>query len=284
MFEPKEVNKQPIGQEPSLSLEQQELLARQQAQEEVKVLETERAFRRGVVTIRDIIAPSAFKVDINYVRLGTLFARTMFVVTYPRYVTVGWFAPIINYSLPLDIAMFFYPVDSTLVLKQLKRKVGVIEAQIISDREKGSPRDPIRETALADIEALRDSLSQGTEKFFQYALYISVYAPTKEELDIASDKIENLLGAHLVISRKTLYQAEQGFNSTMPLGNDDLGVTANMSSSPAAASFPFVSSELTSDNGIMYGINRHNNSLIIFDRFSLQNANSVVFATSGAGK
>ena len=284
MFEPKQINKQPIGQEPSLSLEQQELLARQQAQEEVKVLETEKAFRRGVVTIRDIIAPSAFKVDINYVRLGTLFARTMFVVAYPRYVTVGWFAPIINYSLPLDIAMFFYPVDSTLVLKQLKRKVGVIEAQIISDREKGSPRDPIRETALADIEALRDSLSQGTEKFFQYALYISVYAPTKEELDIASDKIENLLGAHLVISRKTLYQAEQGFNSTMPLGNDDLGVTANMSSSPAAASFPFVSSELTSDNGIMYGINRHNNSLIIFDRFSRQNANSVVFATSGAGK
>jgi type IV secretory pathway VirB4 component len=142
----------------------------------------------------------------------------------------------------------------------------------------------VQETALGDIESLRDSLSQGTERFFQYALYITVYAENKEQLDSASDKIENLLGAHLVMSRRAFYQSEQGFNSTLPLGNDELYVAANMSSSPAAASFPFVSSELTSDNGIMYGINRHNNSLIIFDRFSLQNANSVVFAMSGAGK
>lgn len=285
MFEPKQATKKaPPEEKPQISLEQQELLTHQQAEEEVKVLEAEKVFREGVVSIRDIIAPSVFKVDVNYVRLEQLFARTIFVIAYPRYVTVGWFAPIINYSLPLDIAMFFYPMDSTMILKQLKKKVGVIEAQVLSDREKGAPRDPIRETALADIEALRDSLSQGTEKFFQYALYITVYSDSKENLNVASDKIENLLGAHLVLSRKTLYQAEQGFNSTLPLGNDELGVTANMSSSPAAASFPFVSSELTSDNGIMYGINRHNNSLIIFDRFSLQNANSVVFATSGAGK
>ncbi len=285
MFEPKQATKKALPEaKPQISLEQQELLTHEQAEEEVKVLEAEKVFREGVVSIRDIIAPSVFKVDVNYVRLEQLFARTIFVIAYPRYVNVGWFAPIINYSLPLDIAMFFYPMDSTMILKQLKKKVGVIEAQVLSDREKGAPRDPIRETALADIEALRDSLSQGTEKFFQYALYITVYSDSKENLNVASDKIENLLGAHLVLSRRTLYQAEQGFNSTLPLGNDELGVTANMSSSPAAASFPFVSSELTSDNGIMYGINRHNNSLIIFDRFSLQNANSVVFATSGAGK
>ncbi len=285
MIEPKELKRtySATDTQPK-SVYQQEEEIREKNKEEIGVLEAEKFFRQGVVNIRDIIAPSSFQVDVNHLRLGPLFARTIFVIAYPRYVTISWFAPIINYSLPLDIAMFFYPVDSTTVLKQLKKKVGVIEAQIISDREKGAPRDPVQETALADIESLRDSLSQGTEKFFQYALYITIYSETKEGLDSASDKIENLLGAHLVMSRRAFYQSEQGFNSTLPLGNDELYVTANMSSSPAAASFPFVSSELTSDNGIMYGINRHNNSLIIFDRFSLQNANSVVFATSGAGK
>ncbi|MDD5294618.1 MAG: DUF87 domain-containing protein, partial [Patescibacteria group bacterium] len=99
-----------------------------------------------------------------------------------------------------------------------------------------------------------------------------------------SDKIENIFGSRLVFSKKVFYQAEQGFNSTLPLANDELYITFNMNSSPVASSFPFISSELTSDNGILYGINRHNNSLILFDRFSLQNANTVVFATSGAGK
>ncbi len=286
MFKPQQVtNKFPQNDEAQrVGLAQQEQQLRESTEEDITVLEAEKVFREGVVSIRDLIAPASFKVDVSSVQLGPLYARTIFVIAYPRYVTISWFAPIINYSLPLDIAMFFYPIDSTAVLKQLKKKVGVIESQIISDREKGSPRDPVQETALNDIESLRDSLSQGTERFFQYALYITVYAENKEGLDSASDKIENLLGAHLVMSRRAFYQSEQGFNSTLPLGNDEIFVAANMSSSPAAASFPFVSSELTSDNGIMYGINRHNNSLILFDRFSLQNANSVVFATSGAGK
>lgn len=179
---------------------------------------------------------------------------------------------------------FFYPVKSAIVLKQLKNRVGGLEAQIISDAEKGAARDPLRETALRDIEALRDALTQGTEKFFQFALYITAYAESLEELDRLSDQIEDILGSRLVYSRRVYYQAEQGFNSTMPLGNDELYITFNMNSSPIASSFPFISSELTSDQGILYGINRHNNSLILFDRFSLQNANSVVFATSGAGK
>ena len=248
------------------------------------LLEAEKVFREGVVSVRDIIAPSAFRVDSNLLQLNNLFVRTLFVMTYPRYVTVGWFAPIINESLVLDMAMFFYPMDIGIVLKQLRNKVGTMQAQIIADHEKGAPRDPISETALQDIEALRDGLSQGTEKFFQFALYITIYAKTLDELDLASDRIENLLGIQLIYSRRALFQAEQGFNSTLPLGNDELSISTNMNSSPIASSFPFVSSELTSDDGILYGINRHNNSLILFDRFSLQNANMVVFATSGAGK
>ncbi len=251
---------------------------------ELEALEEEKVFRTGVVNISDLIAPAAMKVDSSYVLLGDTYVRTIFVVTYPRYISVGWFAPVINFSNTLDVSMFFYPVATPTVLKQLKSQSGVMEAQILSDAEKGAPRDPIRETALRDIEQLRDALTQGIEKFFQFALYVTVYAKDKEELDKISQDIEGVFGSKLIYSKRVFYQAEQGFNSTIPLGNDELMVTFNLNSSPIAASFPFISSELTSDDGILFGINRHNNSLILFDRFSLQNANSVVFATSGAGK
>ena len=262
-------------------LEQEEALRKnEQADKEVivkdkKLLEAEKVFMEGIVSVRDIISPSAFKVDRDFILLNDVYVRTLFVMTYPRYVTIGWFAPIINESLVLDIAMFFYPMDIQVVLKQLRNKVGTMEAQIMSDHEKGAPRDPIAETALRDIEGLRDALSQGTERFFQFALYVTIYSKDRAELELDTDRIENLLGMQLIYSKKALFQAEQGFNSTLPLGNDELAITTNMNSSPIASSFPFVSSELTSDNGILYGINRHNNSLILFDRFSLQNANMV---------
>lgn len=254
------------------------------AAEERIVLEEERIYRRGTVSVRDLIAPASFQVTPDFLRLGGTYVRSLFIVNYPRYINVGWFAPVINMNRVLDVSMYFYPVKTAIILKQLKKKVGALEAQLLSDQEKGAPRDPIRETALRDIEGLRDSLSQGTEKFFQYALYITVYANSKEELDKVSDDVEQLFGNKLVLSKRVYYQAEQGFNSTMPLNNDELMIPFNMNSSPCASSFPFISSELTSNDGILYGINRHNNSLILFDRFSLQNANMVVFATSGAGK
>jgi type IV secretory pathway VirB4 component len=249
-----------------------------------EIIEEEKAFRRGVLTVRDIIAPASFKASPRHLMLGGKFVRTIFVIGYPRYISVGWFAPIINLNLTFDVSMFFYPVKSAVILKQLKNKVGALEAQIISDAEKGAARDPLRETALRDIEYLRDALTQGTEKFFQFSLYVTLYADDLEELDRMSDQVEDIFGSRLVYSRRVYFQAEQGFNSTLPLCNDELYITFNMNSSPIASSFPFISSELTSDRGILYGINRHNNSLILFDRFSLQNANSVVFATSGAGK
>jgi type IV secretory pathway VirB4 component len=249
-----------------------------------EVIEEEKAYRRGILSVRDIIAPASLKVEPNLLRLGDKLLRTIFIISYPRYISVGWFAPIINLNFTFDISMFFYPVKSAIILKQLKNKVGGLEAQIVSDAEKGAARDPLRETALRDIEYLRDALTQGTEKFFQFALYVTIYEKDQASLDRLSDQVEDILGSRLVYSRRVYYQAEQGFNSTLPLGDDELYITFNMNSSPIASSFPFISSELTSDRGILYGINRHNNSLILFDRFSLQNANSVVFATSGAGK
>jgi conjugal transfer ATP-binding protein TraC len=247
-------------------------------------LDEERIFRRGVVGIRELVAPAVFQVDPSFVRLGELYARTIFVITYPRYLAIGWSSPIINMSRSLDIAMYFYPVKAEIILKQLKKKVGVLEAQIISDSEKGAARDPIRETALRDIEKLRDDLTQGIEHFFQFAFYVTIYAHSVEDLDKISEEIDSAFGSKLIYSKRVFYQAEQGFNSTMPLGNDELQISFNMNSSPIASSFPFTSSDLTSDSGVLFGINRHNNSLVIFDRFSLQNANMVVFATSGAGK
>lgn len=276
--------KSPLKPKTKVELE----LERQRKQEEVmaarELLEAAKAYEQGVRSILDLIAPAAFRVKPRYVDLGGRFISTMFVVTYPRYIAVGWFAPIVTLNIPLDVAMYFYPVKSAVILKQLKKKVGALEAELISDAEKGAPRDPVKETALKDIEGLRDSLTQGTEKFFQFALYVSVYADTEKELEDLMEKLDAEFGSKLVVAKRVFYQAEQGFNATMPLGNDELQVFFNMNSSPCASSFPFISAELTSDNGILYGINRHNNSLILFDRFALQNANSVVFATSGAGK
>lgn len=258
-------------------------LKRKQEEEKIAI-EEERIYRRGVASIKDLIAPAAMVVEPSFVRLGDVYCRTLFVVTYPRYVTVGWASPVINLSTQLDIGMFFYPIKADVILKQLKKKVGVLEAQISSDAESGKPRDPISETALRDVEQLRDDLTQGIEHFFQYGFYCTFYSTDKDELERVTSTVESTFASMLIYTRRAYFQAEQGFNSTLPTGNDELQITFNMSTSPIASSFPFTSAELTSNEGILYGVNRHNNSLIVFDRFSLQNANAVIFATSGAGK
>jgi type IV secretory pathway VirB4 component len=276
MFKPKQIESQ---LKPQKSKEPEPT-----TKEAKEILEAEEAYQKGLVSIKDLIAPASMEVTPHYLKLNDKFVRTLFVVIYPRYISVGWFVPIINLNYPLDVAMFFYPVESAVILKQLRDRVGNIQAQLSADIEKGAPRDPLRETALRDMEKLRDDLTQGVEHFFQYGLYITLYADSSEELDLMSEKVESIFGSKLVFSKRGLYQSEQGLNSTLPLGNDELMISFNMNSSPCASSFPFTSADLTSDNGILYGINRHNNSLILFDRFSLMNANMCVFATAGAGK
>lgn len=256
----------------------------QRRQQAAASLEAEQVYRRGVVSVRELLAPPSFKVDANFVQLGGVFVRTLFVSAYPRYLTVGWFASVINYSAALDIAIYFYPLAADVVLKKMRKKVGELEAQLSEDSEHGAPRDPAREAAVRDLEQLRDDLTQGTERFFQVGLYVTLYASSVADLNRLTERIEGVVGSRLVYTKRAFFQAEQGFNSTLPLADDQLGLPLNLNTSPAAASFPFTSADLTSDSGIMYGINRHNNSLIIFDRFSLQNANMVVFATAGSGK
>ena len=279
-----QIQKEELEKDPVLRNKEIEKRQVNKQEDEKSLIEAERTYLEGSIDILDFISPSAVQVTPNYLRVGAKFVRTLFVTGYPRYVDIGWFEPIIDYSATLDMSMYFYPLESKDILKQLRNKVGILEAQVMGEQEKGSPRDPEAETALRDIEHLRDDLTQGTEKFFHFGLYITMYADDQKELDLLTEKIESILGTKSIYTKRSYWQSEQGFNSTLPMASDQLAVGFNMQTSPCASSFPFVSSELSSDSGVLYGINRHNNSLVVFDRFSLQNANEMVFATSGAGK
>jgi len=236
------------------------------------------------VSVKDLISPAGMQVSANFLQISSKYARTLFVLTYPRYLQTGWFSPIINLDVPLDVAMFIHPVDSIIILKNLKRTVTRLSAQLSSNEEKGLTRDPILETAIQDAENLRDELQQGNEKFFKYGLYITIYADSAEELEKSSTRVATILEGGLIYTKPTLFQMKEGFSSTLPLCRDKISVLSNMNTSPLSTSFPFTSCDLSSNEGILYGINRHNNSLILFDRFKMENANMVIFAKSGAGK
>ena len=244
----------------------------------------EKVYHEGLATVIDLVSPSALRVNSNYIQIGETLAKTIFATTYPRYLHASWFSPIINLDMPMDISMFIHPVETAEVMKSLRRSVTQVESQIHLEEEAGKVRDPVLETALRDIEDLRDKLQQGTERFFKYGLYITIYADNLETLEKSTRFIESLLESSLVYVKDAIFRSEQGFSSTLPLANDELGVSNNMNSAPLSTTFPFVSSDLTSNTGILYGINRHNNSLILFDRFQMENANMVIFAKSGAGK
>jgi conjugal transfer ATP-binding protein TraC len=246
--------------------------------------DVEKVFREGLATITDLIAPSAIDIGSNFIQIGETFAKTIFVTTYPRYLHTAWFSPIINLDIPMDISMSIYPVESAVVMKSLRRRITQVESEIHLEAEAGKVRDPALETALQDIEELRDRLQQGTERFFRFGLYITIYGESKENVEKSTRFIESLLESRLTYVKEAVFRSEQGFSSTLPLANDELNVTNNMNSQPLSTTFPFVSSDLSSSSGILYGINRHNNSLVLFDRFEMENANMVIFAKSGAGK
>lgn len=241
-------------------------------------------FARGVVSLKDILAPASFQIAPKFVQIDGKYATTVFAVTYPRYLDTNWFAPIINFDLEFDVSMFIYPQDSATILKQLRKRVTQVSASISMQAEAGKVRDPQLATAYQDIEELRDRLVQGTERFYQYGLYITIYANSEDLLSDALSQMEVLLEGRLVYSKPALFQMKEGFLSTLPIGHDQLAVNTNLNTSPLSTTFPFISSDLTSNSGVLYGINLHNNSLVLFDRFSLENANMVIFAKSGAGK
>ncbi|HEX7042520.1 MAG TPA: DUF87 domain-containing protein [Patescibacteria group bacterium] len=238
----------------------------------------------GMQSVADIIAPSSVEVDFKSIRIGEKFYRTFFTVGYPRYVSTGWLAPIIDFDHSLEISMFIYPVYTDDVLTNLKRKIAEMEATLASDEEKGKPQDPKISAALNDAYGLQNELAKGIERFFQFSLYIALSSDTKEDLDISTKKLTSTLASLLVTPKAATLQMEDGFKSILPLGQDRLSITRNMDTSSLASTFPFTSATLTQDKGILYGVNQQNGSLVVFDRYSLENANSVVFGKSGSGK
>jgi len=238
----------------------------------------------GVLELKDIIAPSALKITPREMNLGDKIVRTFFVISYPRFLTDNWFSPIINLDKVFDISIFVHPIETAKILRQFQKKVAEVQSQIHIREEKGLVRDPILDTAYQDLENLRDNLQQAQERIFDVGLYISLYAETEQELDKVESEVKSILEAKLVYVKPALFQQEQGYKSVIPIATDDLGVHSKLNSSPLSSLFPFISFDLTSDKGILYGINRHNSSLVLFDRFSLENYNSVTFAKAGSGK
>jgi conjugal transfer ATP-binding protein TraC len=251
---------------------------------EIRSILPQEIFEAGVLELKDIIAPSALKVSPKEINLGEKILRSFFVISYPRFLAEGWFSPVINLDKVFDISIFIHPIETSRVLRQFQRKVAEVQSQIHTREEKGLVRDPMLDVAYQDLENLRDQLQQAQEKLFDVGLYITIYGESTSELDKVESEIKSILEAKLIYVKPALFQQEQGYKSTLPLGNDLLEVHSKLNSSPLSSLFPFTSFDLTSDKGILYGINRHNSSLILFDRFSLENYNSVTFAKAGAGK
>ncbi len=234
--------------------------------------------------VKNVVAPSALEINTNFLRLGNKYAKTLFIFTYPRYLSTGWFSPIINYPELLDVSIFINPVEASLALKNLRKKATQVEAQLMEEVEKGKIRNPILETARNDIESLRDALQQNRESMFSVAAYITMYAESSEGLHKLEAQVTNMLESRLIYAKPAVFQQMEALNSVFPLGLDRMNITTPLNSGPISSFFPFISLNMTSDQGILYGINRHNNTLVIFDRFSLENANMVIFAKSGSGK
>ena len=258
-----------------------ELAAQAQSMEDAEI---QRAFEQGITTLRDLISPSSIEIQSDHFRLGTKYGRTLYIYGYPRTISTGWLSPLINMDEVLDISIYIYPVDTGVIMKNLRKKVTQLEADISLNAEKGRIRNPETEHDIQDAEELRDDLQLGREKFFRFGLYVTLWADSLDELNFVQHKIENYFGSSMIFSKVATSQQEQGMNSTMPMATDQLMIRRNMNTSAISTSFPFTSADLTQEKGVLYGVNLHNNGLVIFDRFTLENANLVVFAKSGAGK
>ncbi|MFA5207601.1 MAG: DUF87 domain-containing protein [Candidatus Paceibacterota bacterium] len=244
----------------------------------------EKFLEKEMTTAMDIIAPASIEVNQNYVQMEEKLAKTYFVFSYPRYLTTGWLSPIINMDIPLDISFFFHPIETGTILKQLRKSVTEVQAEIIEREDKGLIRDPALETAYQDLEDLRTRLQTAQEKMFKFGLYITIYADNTKELETVETTLRSILEARLIYIKPALYQQKEGLLSCFPYGSDLLQIHNTLNTTPLSSIFPFVSFDLSSNEGILYGINKHNNSLVLFDRFSMENANMVIFAKSGSGK
>jgi len=244
----------------------------------------ERIFEADVITALDIIAPASVKINPGYLDMSGRLAKSFFIFSYPRYLSTAWLSSVINLDIPMEISMFVHPINTNFILKQLRRRVTEVQSELMDKQARGLVRDPELETAFQDLEGLRDRLQTAQEKMFRFGLYLTIYGETPEELRSIETTLRSIFESRLIYIKPALYQQKEGFNSCLPYGRDLLNIHTSLNTEPLSSTFPFVSFDLSSNSGILYGINRHNNSLILFDRFSLENANEVIFAKSGSGK
>ena len=244
----------------------------------------ERIFQADVITALDIIAPASIKINPENLDMSGRLAKSFFIFSYPRYLSTAWLSSVINLDIPMEISMFVHPIDTSFILKQLRRRVTEVQSELMDKQARGLVRDPELEVAFQDLEGLRDRLQTAQEKMFRFGLYLTIYGETPEELRSIETTLRSIFESRLIYIKPALYQQKEGFNSCLPYGRDLLNVHTSLNTQPLSSTFPFVSFDLSSNAGILYGINRHNNSLILFDRFSLENANEVIFAKSGSGK
>ena len=244
----------------------------------------EKIFQEETFDVKDIIAPPYIGIAQDKIKLGERLAKSFFIFSYPRYLNTGWFSPVIDLNTPVDISIFIHPVNSELILKKLRKKLTEVSAEILEREDKGLVRDPTLETGYRDIETLRDNLLTAQERVFRFGLYITIYQETDQQLKDVELNLRAIFESRLIYIKPATFKQREGFISGCPYGLDLLNIHTPMETGPLSTSFPFISFDLSSNEGILYGINRHNNSLILFDRFSLENANMVVFAKSGSGK
>ena len=258
-----------------------------QAQNPVVSLEqvsAEELYGKTAATLRDMITPTGMEVTPSFLRFSDRVARTIFIAAYPKFLDVGWLSPIVNLNDTVNISMFFHPMDTQKVLQNLRKKATQLEAQVIAEQQQGLIRNPLLETALQDIETLRDSLTRGEDKMFYVNCYITLMAQDEAGLDKLEGQVTGVLGQKMIETKQAVFQQFEAYESDMPLGRDSLDTRTPINIGPASTFFPFISSDLMTGKGIFYGVNLQNNSPVIFDRFSLENANGVIFAKSGAGK
>ena len=247
-------------------------------------LSAEQIYNKANQELKDLIAPAGLKIESQSINISGKIAKSFFVISYPRYLDDSWLAPLINLDKIFNVSIHITPLATTEMMKKFQKKVAEVESQIFTKQEKGEVRDPKLETALQDLEDLRDSLQQASEKMFEVGLYITIYGDNEDEIRKTETEIKNILESKLIYIRPALFQEAEAIKTVFPLGTDLLKITNQINTSPLSSFFPFLSFDLSSDRGILYGLNRHNGSLVIFDRFSLENYNSMVFATSGSGK
>ena len=253
-------------------------------QEATDILEQEKIYQEGLVRVIDFISPSALGVYSSYLEISGVLCRTIFLSAYPRILSIGWVGMLIDMELPMDISLFIHPVDTAKIIKFLRKKSTQIQSEIQIESEKGLVRDPVLEMAYRNVENLRDRLQEGVEKFFKFGVYINIFGKNLEELEKNESALNSVLSSRSIFYKKAIFRMKEGYDSCLPLCDDKLQAGINLSSNPLSTAFPFISTDISSNQGILYGINKHNNSLIIFDRFSMENYNMVVFAKSGSGK